>query len=151
MLESIKKLEASREARMATEPRRMTADEKSALLKAYHPDYRAQSASTEKMASESFSVEVLSCFFPPIRRRTPSPTSEPTMTSTAFTSVPNSLKSSMFLSFRNKFFQKSVRDGHISRHVHKNRFKIVYARAIKLRRTVTSHHEERGRERIGKT
>ena len=40
MLESIKKLEASREARMATEPRRMTADEKSALLKAYHPDYR---------------------------------------------------------------------------------------------------------------
>ena len=40
MLESIKKLEASRAARMATEPRRMTADEKSALLKAYHPDYR---------------------------------------------------------------------------------------------------------------
>ena len=40
MLDSIKKLEASREARMATEPRRMTADEKSALLKAYHPDYR---------------------------------------------------------------------------------------------------------------
>jgi succinate dehydrogenase / fumarate reductase flavoprotein subunit len=40
MLESIKKLEASREARMANEPRRMTADEKSALLKAYHPDYR---------------------------------------------------------------------------------------------------------------
>ena len=40
MLESIKKLEASREARMANEPRRMTAEEKSALLKAYHPDYR---------------------------------------------------------------------------------------------------------------
>ncbi|MBQ4267283.1 MAG: FAD-dependent oxidoreductase, partial [Clostridia bacterium] len=40
MLESIKKLEASREARMATEPRRMTAEEKEALLKAYHPDYR---------------------------------------------------------------------------------------------------------------
>ncbi len=40
MLESIKKLEATREERMATEPRRMTAEEKSELLKAYHPDYR---------------------------------------------------------------------------------------------------------------
>ena len=42
MYESIKKVEATREARMATEPRRMTADEKSALLKAYHPDYREE-------------------------------------------------------------------------------------------------------------
>ena len=40
MLESIKKVEATRAERMATEPRRMTADEKDALLKAYHPDYR---------------------------------------------------------------------------------------------------------------
>ncbi len=41
MQESIKKVEATRAARMGTEPRRMTADEKDALLKAFHPDYRA--------------------------------------------------------------------------------------------------------------
>ena len=40
MYESIKKVEATRKERMATEPRRMTAEEKDALLKAYHPDYR---------------------------------------------------------------------------------------------------------------
>ena len=40
MLESIKKVEATRPQRMGTEPRRMNADEKDALLKAYHPDYR---------------------------------------------------------------------------------------------------------------
>ncbi len=40
MLESIKKVEATREERMKTEPRRMTAEEKDELLKAYHPDYR---------------------------------------------------------------------------------------------------------------
>ena len=39
MMESIKKVEASRAARMATEPRRLTADEKDALLKEFHPDY----------------------------------------------------------------------------------------------------------------
>ena len=42
MMESIKKVEATRAARMATEPRRMTAEEKSELLKAYHPDYRPE-------------------------------------------------------------------------------------------------------------
>jgi len=42
MLESIKKVEATRAARMGTEPRRMTAEEKSELLKAYHPDYRPE-------------------------------------------------------------------------------------------------------------
>ena len=42
MLESIKKVEATRAARMSTEPRRMTAEEKDALLKAYHPDYRPE-------------------------------------------------------------------------------------------------------------
>ena len=40
MYESIKKVEATRKERMATEPRRMTAEEKENLLKAYHPDYR---------------------------------------------------------------------------------------------------------------
>ena len=42
MLESIKKVEATRAARMSSEPRRMTAEEKSELLKAYHPDYRPE-------------------------------------------------------------------------------------------------------------
>ena len=40
MLESIKKVEAAREANAALEPRRMTAEEKDALLKEFHPDYR---------------------------------------------------------------------------------------------------------------
>lgn len=41
MLESIKKVEATRAERMGVEPRRMTAEEKDSLLKAFHPDYRA--------------------------------------------------------------------------------------------------------------
>lgn len=40
MLESIKKVEATRDERMKTEPRRMTADEKASLLREFHPDYR---------------------------------------------------------------------------------------------------------------
>ncbi len=40
MMESVKKVEATRAQRMGMEPRRMTAEEKDALLKAYHPDYR---------------------------------------------------------------------------------------------------------------
>ncbi len=40
MLTSIQKVEATRAARMAQEPRRMTAEEKDALLKKFHPDYR---------------------------------------------------------------------------------------------------------------
>ncbi len=42
MLDSIKKVEATRATRMEVEPRRMTADEKDELLKKYHPDYRAE-------------------------------------------------------------------------------------------------------------
>ncbi len=42
MLESVKKVEATRAERMKTEPRRMTAEEKDTLLKAYHPDYRKE-------------------------------------------------------------------------------------------------------------
>ena len=42
MLESIKKVEATRAERMGMEPRRMTAEEKDELLKAYHPDYRPE-------------------------------------------------------------------------------------------------------------
>ena len=40
MQQSIKKVEAAREANMKLDPRRMTAEEKDALLKSYHPDYR---------------------------------------------------------------------------------------------------------------
>lgn len=40
MLESVKKVEATRAERMKTEPRRMTAEEKENLLKAFHPDFR---------------------------------------------------------------------------------------------------------------
>ena len=42
MLESIKKVEATRAARMGVEPRRFTAEEKSNLLRAYHPDFRPE-------------------------------------------------------------------------------------------------------------
>ena len=40
ILESMKKVEAAREANLALEPRRMTAEEKDALLSAFHPDYK---------------------------------------------------------------------------------------------------------------
>ena len=40
MMESVKKVEATRAQRLGVEPRRMTADEKDALLKEFHPDYR---------------------------------------------------------------------------------------------------------------
>lgn len=40
MLDSIKKVEATRASRIGLEPRRMTADEKDKLLSTYHPDYR---------------------------------------------------------------------------------------------------------------
>lgn len=42
MLESIKKVEATRPQRLGMEPRRMTAEEKQELLKAFHPDYREE-------------------------------------------------------------------------------------------------------------
>ena len=42
MLESIRKVEAAREANMKLDPRRMTAEEKETLLKTYHPDYREE-------------------------------------------------------------------------------------------------------------
>ena len=49
MLESIKKVEAAREANAAMEPRRMTAEEKDELLKTYHPDYREDQFGTIKV------------------------------------------------------------------------------------------------------
>ncbi len=39
MMESVRKVEASRERRMSSEPRRLSAEEKDALLKEFHPDY----------------------------------------------------------------------------------------------------------------
>ena len=42
MLESMAKVEAHRARNLATEPRRMTAEEKEALLKAFHPDYKEE-------------------------------------------------------------------------------------------------------------
>lgn len=43
MMESVKKVEAGRAARIGFEPKRMTAEEKDALLKAFHPDYNLDS------------------------------------------------------------------------------------------------------------
>ena len=40
MLDSMKKVEASRKSNAELEPRRMTADEKDKLLETYHPDYK---------------------------------------------------------------------------------------------------------------
>lgn len=40
MIASIKKVEATRQARLGAELRKMTAEEKDALLKEYHPDYK---------------------------------------------------------------------------------------------------------------
>ena len=40
MLESMKKVEAKRAENAVLEPRRMTAEEKDALLASYHPDYK---------------------------------------------------------------------------------------------------------------
>ena len=46
MLESIKLVEAAREANAAMEPRRMSAEEKDQVLKENHPDYRADQFDT---------------------------------------------------------------------------------------------------------
>lgn len=40
MLDSIQKVEATRPSRIGFEPRRMTAEEKEALLAKFHPDYK---------------------------------------------------------------------------------------------------------------
>ena len=42
MNQSIALVEAAREANIGTDPRRMTADEKDALLKKFHPDYKEE-------------------------------------------------------------------------------------------------------------
>ncbi|MDD6661810.1 MAG: FAD-dependent oxidoreductase [Lachnospiraceae bacterium] len=42
MMESVKKVEATRASRLGMEPRRMTAEEKNQLLREFHPDYREE-------------------------------------------------------------------------------------------------------------
>jgi succinate dehydrogenase/fumarate reductase flavoprotein subunit len=62
MLDSMKKVEAAREANIALEPRRMSADEKDALLNAYHPDYKDAGFGAIKIgpnAGERAPVELL--------------------------------------------------------------------------------------------
>lgn len=49
MLESIKKVEATRAARLGMEPRRMTAEEKETLLAKFHPDHIASQFETLKI------------------------------------------------------------------------------------------------------
>ncbi len=49
MLESIKKVEATRESRIGANLRRMTADEKQAVLQAFHPDYKDEGFTTLKV------------------------------------------------------------------------------------------------------
>ncbi len=49
ILASMKKVEAARDANLAFEPRRMTAEEKEALLETYHPDYKATEFETLKI------------------------------------------------------------------------------------------------------
>ena len=48
MIESMKKVEAAREANTEFEPRRMTAEEKETLLATYHPDYKQDEFSVLK-------------------------------------------------------------------------------------------------------
>ena len=49
ILASMKKVEAAREANIAYEPRRLTAEEKEALLNQYHPDYKNDGFETIKV------------------------------------------------------------------------------------------------------
>lgn len=49
MLDSVKKVEATRAERMKNEPRRMTAQEKEDVLQKFHPDYRTEGFETLKM------------------------------------------------------------------------------------------------------
>ena len=63
MLASIAKVEATRKARMGVEPRRMTAEEKEALLSQYHPDYKNDGFAT-------LSVGTLSPLLGPICKST---------------------------------------------------------------------------------
>jgi len=49
MLDSIKKVEATREARLKTAPKRMSAEEKQSILQNFHPDYQDDAFTTIKI------------------------------------------------------------------------------------------------------
>ena len=49
--DSLKAVEAARDENTAYEPKRMTAEEKDALLAAYHPDYKKSEFSTLKIGA----------------------------------------------------------------------------------------------------
>lgn len=49
MLDSVKNVEATRKERLGMEPERMTAEEKEALLRQYHPDFRQENFSVLKI------------------------------------------------------------------------------------------------------
>ena len=53
MYESMKKVEAAREANTVLEPRRMTAEEKDTLLQTYHPDYKQSEFESLKVGVNS--------------------------------------------------------------------------------------------------
>ncbi|MCL2753328.1 MAG: FAD-binding protein, partial [Defluviitaleaceae bacterium] len=53
MLESIQAVEANRQERLKTESRRMDADEKTALLKEFHPDYGEKGFDTIKIGANT--------------------------------------------------------------------------------------------------
>ena len=50
--DSLKAVEAARDENTAYEPERMTAEEKDALLAAYHPDYKKSEFSTLKIVHQ---------------------------------------------------------------------------------------------------
>lgn len=51
--ESLNAVEAAREANIALEPARMTAEEKEKLLKQYHPDYKTSEFAVLKVGANS--------------------------------------------------------------------------------------------------
>ena len=56
MMESVKKVEATRASRLGMEPRRMTAEEKDQLLREFHPDYRAEAFEEIKVGTKSWCI-----------------------------------------------------------------------------------------------
>ncbi len=67
MLESLSKRSRRRAGTSGMEPRRMTAEEKDALLKAYHPDYREDGFDTIKIGpnkGEKVPKELVICCRP---------------------------------------------------------------------------------------
>ena len=51
MLESIKKVEATRGERLGADLRRMTAEEKDEVLRSFHPDYKEEGFTTLKVGA----------------------------------------------------------------------------------------------------